>query len=191
MRIFYRSGHNGKPAAFLDRDGTLNRNRHGEYITKPEQFSLYSCTVKALKTLTDKGYQIIVLSNHSGIGRGYMTMETAKKINGMLAEQLIKAGVALSGIYICPHLPNAGCSCRKPADGLLKEALKDTGADLSRSFVAGDSSGDLKLAEAAGLPGFLVLTGAGLRTLKKHSGAKKFGTLLSLAKAMPCADKNL
>ena len=188
MKIFHSRRNNGRPAAFLDRDGTLNRNRHGEYVTRPDQFSLYSCTIQALKLLTDKGYQIIVLSNHSGIGRGYMTLETAKEINGMLAEQLIQAGVALSGIYICPHLPSAGCVCRKPSDGLLKEALKDTRADMSRSFVAGDSSGDLKLAEAAGIPGFLVLTGAGLRTLKKNSGVRKFGTLLSLAKAMPCVN---
>lgn len=192
MRLFINAINNaGKPAAFLDRDGTINRNRRGEYITKPEQFELYDGTIDALRLITEKGYQIIVISNHSGIGRGYMSMETAKEINGILASRLIKAGIALSGIYICPHLPDEGCSCRKPKDGLLREAANELKANLGQSFIAGDSSGDLKLADAANLPGYLVLTGAGRHTAKKHLETGKFGTLLSLAKYLPFAkEKN-
>lgn len=188
MRIFLNASSDLKekrPAAFLDRDGTINRNRHGEYITRPDQFELYSCALPALRLISQKGYRIIVLSNHSGIGRGYMTQETAKEINLMLARQMEKAGIELSGIYICPHLPDAGCQCRKPKTGLMSEALQDINTDMEHSFIAGDSSGDMRLAAAAGLPGYLVLTGAGRLTAAKMPEAKKYGTLLSLAKALP------
>lgn len=185
MRLFLDKKYSGKPAAFLDRDGTINQNRRGEYIVESKQFKLYKCTIKALQLLTQKGYQIVVLSNHSGIGRGYMTQNTAEKINKKMSDMLISAGIALSGIYICPHKPEASCTCRKPKDGLLKEAISDLNINLRHSFVAGDSAGDIKLAYGVNLPSFLVLTGAGLHTSKKFPEANKFGTLLSLAKAIP------
>jgi len=127
------------------------------------------------------------LSNHSGIGRGYMTERTAKDINFKMASQLKEAGIDLAGIYVCPHLPDAGCECRKPKTGLLDEALQDIKTDMKHSFIAGDSSGDMRLAAAAGLPGYLVLTGAGRHTASKMPEIRKFGTLLALAKAMPQA----
>lgn len=188
MRIFLNAGIGGKekkPAAFLDRDGTINRNRHGEYITRPDQFELYLYAIPALRMISQKGYRIIVLSNHSGIGRGYMTLETAKEINLMLARQMEQAGIKIAGIYVCPHLPDAGCVCRKPKTGLLYEAMQDFGTDMEHSFIAGDSSGDMRLAAESGLPGYLVLTGAGRITAEKMPSVKKYGTLLSLAKALP------
>lgn len=170
------------PAAFLDRDGTINRNIKGKYINKPEQFDFYNGTFEALELLSKKGYNIVVLSNHSGIGRGYMTLETAEKINLKMVNMLARKNINLSGIYICPHLPDADCACRKPKDGLLKEALADMDIDTENSFVAGDSSGDLKLAENVKIPGYLVLTGAGTHTVKKYPNALKYKNLLSLAK---------
>ena len=186
MRIFLeKNKFQGRPAAFLDRDGTINRNIRGEYIICPKQFELYRYSIQALRLLTEKGYQIIVLSNHSGIGRGYMSLETAKEINLGMATKFKQEGIAISGIYICPHLPDEGCGCRKPLAGMLKEAISDLNPDLKHSFIAGDSSGDLKLAESSGLPGYLVLTGAGRYTAQKHSEARKYGTLLTMAKDMP------
>lgn len=186
MRIFLEKNNcQGRPAAFLDRDGTINRNIRGEYIVSPNQFDFYKYSIPALRLMTEKGYQIIVLSNHSGIGRGYMSLETAKEINLGMAMKFRQEGIAISGIYICPHLPNEGCACRKPLIGMLNEAINDLSPDLHHSFIAGDSSGDLKLAKAAGLPGYLVLTGAGRYTAQKHSEAKKYGTLLALSKDIP------
>ena len=190
MRIFLGARYKtARPTAFLDRDGTINRNRHGEYITRPDQFELYDCTIPALKMIEEKGYQLVVLSNHSGIGRGYMSLETAIEINTKMTEQLKKAGVNIAGIYVCPHLPDAGCDCRKPKTGLLDEAISEIPADLKHSFVAGDSAGDIRLAAAANIPSYLVLTGAGRRTAAKFPEVRKYGTLLSLARSLPDVSK--
>ena len=113
------------PAAFLDRDGTLTRNRRGVYVTKPGSLHLYSRTARALRLLAGKGYRLIVLTNQSGVARGYLTLSTAKKINLRLRAMLAKKGVKISAAYFCPHGPGEGCSCRKPRIGLVKEALKD------------------------------------------------------------------
>ncbi|PIU19345.1 MAG: hypothetical protein COT18_07970 [Elusimicrobia bacterium CG08_land_8_20_14_0_20_59_10] len=174
----------GAPAAFLDRDGTLNRNRHGQYITRPGQLRLYARASAALKLLARKGYLLVVITNQSGIGRGYMTMAVSKAINLKLVGELRRKGVRLDAVYFCPHVPGDNCSCRKPAPGLAQEAAADGSLDLERSFVAGDKASDLEFAVRAGLKGHLVLTGAGRKTaarLKK----KAFRDILSLAKAMP------
>ncbi|MCX5791123.1 MAG: HAD family hydrolase [Elusimicrobia bacterium] len=179
-----RRGPAGAPAAFLDRDGTLNRNTHGVYITRPEQLKLYARVPAALKLLAKKGYRLIVLSNQSGVGRGYMTLAAARAISLELVEQLRREGVELDAVYFCPHAPSEGCACRKPAPGLLEEALADRRLDLRRSFVAGDKASDLRLALRAGLKGYLVMTGAGKAAAAagKHAA---FRDLLALARAVP------
>ncbi|MEI7528146.1 MAG: HAD family hydrolase [Elusimicrobiota bacterium] len=186
-----RRGPANAPAAFLDRDGTLNRNRHGVYITRPEQIKLYARVPAALRLLAKKGYRLIVLSNQSGIGRGYMTEAASLAINLKLVALLRGEGVALDAIYFCPHAPEARCACRKPAPGLLEEALADSRLDLRRSFVAGDKGSDLRLARRAGLKGYLVRTGAGkaAAAAEKHAA---FRDLLALARAVPdLKDKEL
>ncbi|OGS14907.1 MAG: hypothetical protein A2234_10815 [Elusimicrobia bacterium RIFOXYA2_FULL_58_8] len=171
------------PAAFLDRDGTLNQNRHGAYITRPEQLKLYARVPAALKLLSKKGYRLIVITNQSGIARGYMTAAAAKAINLKLVKDLRGKGIKLDGIYFCPHAPADKCACRKPAPGLLKEAAADRPIDLRRSFVAGDKACDLRLARRAGLKGYLVLTGNGREApaaTRKHG----FSDLLALARGV-------
>lgn len=178
----------GAPAAFLDRDGTLNRNRHGRYISRPGQLRLYARAAEALRLLARKGYLLVVITNQSGIGRGYMTMAVSKAINLKLVGELRREGVRLDAIYFCPHVPGDNCSCRKPAPGLAHEAAASGRLDLERSFVAGDKSSDLEFAGRAGLKGYLVLTGGGRKTaarLKKRA----FRDILSLAKAMPEINK--
>lgn len=174
------------PAAFIDRDGTLNRNRHGVYVTRPEQLVLYSRVPAALKLLAAKGYRLIVLTNQSGIARGYMTAAASRAINLKLVRLLRREGVTLDGIYFCPHGPAANCACRKPAPGLLKEAAADSPIEMRGSFVAGDKDCDLRLARRAGLKGYLVMTGGG-RAAAASRGAPGFRDLLSLARAVPAA----
>lgn len=183
-----RGGRAGAPAAFLDRDGTINRNRHGVYITRPGQLELYANSAEALRLLAAKGYRLVLISNQSGIGRGYMTLAEAKKINLRLEELLESEGIELDGVYICPHTPEARCRCRKPATGLLEEAAADMKVDLDRSFMAGDKASDIELARRAGIKGWLVLTGGG-RAAAIKSGIKAFRDLLSLAKHIPDANK--
>ncbi|OGR95132.1 MAG: hypothetical protein A2016_11130 [Elusimicrobia bacterium GWF2_62_30] len=174
----------GTPAVFLDRDGTINRNRHGQYITLPAQLRLYARAPEALKLLAGKGYLLIVLTNQSGIGRGYMTPAVSRAINLKLVDDLRREGAFLDAVYFCPHTPDDGCGCRKPATGLLEEAAASGRIDLARSFVAGDKRSDLELARRAGLKGHLVLTGAG-RQAAARTGKRAFRDLLALARAVP------
>lgn len=170
------------PTAFLDRDGTINRDRAGTYITRTSQLKLYSRAPEALRLMTRKGYRIVVVTNQSGVARGYMTLKTSLAINKKLLAELRRAGARLDAVYFCPHAPSEKCACRKPAAGLILEALKDRPADMPRSFMAGDKDSDLRLARNAGLKGFLVLTGQGGRAASRARG---YRNLLALARALP------
>lgn len=172
------------PTAFLDRDGVLNWNRRGTYITLPAQLKLYSLAAAALRLIARKGYRIVVLTNQSGVARGYMTMSCAKRINLKLVRELRLQGAKINAIYFCPHSPEDKCLCRKPEPGLITEALKDHPADLPKSFMVGDKKCDLDLARRAGLTGYLVLTGQ-WRSANTRDIKKGYRDLLSLARELP------
>jgi len=175
------------PTAFLDRDGTLNRDRAGVYITRPSQLKIYAGAPAALRLISAKGYRIVVITNQSGVGRGYMTLAASKAINLKLVRELRLAGAGVDAVYFCPHGPGEKCACRKPAPGLIREAAKDSPADIARSFVAGDKRSDLELAKNSGLKGFLVLTGQGKAAA---GGAPAYRTLSALARALPDLSEN-
>ncbi len=170
------------PTAFLDRDGTINRDRAGVYITSPSALKIYSGAPAAVKLLNAKGYRVVVITNQSGIGRGYMTMAASRRINARLLRELKRAGARIDAVYFCPHRPDEKCACRKPAPGLIREALRDRPADMTRSFIAGDKDSDLELAANAGLKGLLVLTGQGRAA---SLPAKRYRDLAALARALP------
>ncbi len=176
------------PTAFLDRDGTLNRDRAGAYVTRTSQLKIYAAAPAALRLISEKGYRIVVITNQSGIARGYMTLAGSRAINLRLVRELGLKGARVDAIYFCPHGPGENCACRKPATGLIREAVRESPADMSRSFVAGDKGSDLLLAKKAGLKGFLVLTGQGKAC---EAGAPAYKDLLALARALPdlSADK--
>lgn len=184
MRAWPESVKKGKavPTAFIDRDGTLNRDRAGAYITRPSQLKIYAGAPAALKLIAAKGYRIVVLTNQSGVARGYMTLAGAIAINLRLVRDLRLQGARVDAVYFCPHGPGENCACRKPATGLIREAAKDSPADMARSFVAGDKGSDLQLAEKAGLKGYLVLTGQGKSAA---AGAAAHKDLPALARALP------
>ena len=170
------------PTAFLDRDGTINRDRAGIYITRPSQLKIYAAAPGALRLISAKGYRIVVITNQSGVSRGYMTLAESKAINLKLLSELRRAGARIDAVYFCPHGPDEKCACRKPAPGLIREAVKDSPADMARSFMAGDKKCDLQLAKNAGLKGLLVLTGQGKSAAGK---APAYRNLLALARALP------
>jgi len=155
------SGRKKAPAAFLDRDGTIIHDRPGFYLTDPRGIRIYASAVKALKLLSGLGYRLIVLTNQSAVGRGYMTLARSKAVNLELNRRLERRGVRLDAIYFCPHAPDAGCACRKPAGGLVREALKRGRIDLPRSFVIADKASDMRLADSFGMGSILVRTGHG------------------------------
>lgn len=178
------SKHQEAPTAFLDRDGTINRDRAGVYITRPAQLKLYARAPAAIRLLTAKGYRVVVLTNQSGVGRGYMTLKASLAISRKLVLDLRRAGARVDAVYFCPHGPDQACRCRKPATGLLEEAAVHFPYDKKTSFVAGDRNSDLKLARNAGLKALPVLTGQ-WRSLPPAAARRAHKDLLALARALP------
>jgi D-glycero-D-manno-heptose 1,7-bisphosphate phosphatase len=149
----------GKPAIFLDRDGTLNEGVG--YVNHESRFRLFPWTVEAIRTIRDEGFLAVMVTNQSGVGRGYFSEEMLREIHADFQRLLEAAGTALDGIYYCPHRPDEGCECRKPKPGMLLRAAKDLGCDLSRSWMIGDNESDLKTAWSVGARAALVRTGDG------------------------------
>lgn len=142
---------------FLDRDGTLNPDPG--YIKSPDQFELFPGVPEALATLKAAGARLIVVTNQSGIARGYFSVDDLDRIHAKLRQLLNAAGVSLDAIYYCPHHPDEGCRCRKPEPGMIDQAMHDHGLDLSRSYVIGDHARDMQLAKRIGAKSVFVTTG--------------------------------
>lgn len=148
-------------AVFLDRDGTINVDKN--YLYRTEDFEFLPGAVDALKMLQSAEYLLIIITNQSGIGRGYYTEEDFLKLNEYMKAELSKAGVNISAVYYCPHLPDAQveryrkvCTCRKPATGLFEQAVRDFNIDLSKSFAVGDKLRDCSICSKSDCGGFLI-----------------------------------
>jgi histidinol-phosphate phosphatase family protein len=140
---------------FLDRDGTLVRD--AGYPNQPEHYELLPGVGAALRRLRDTGYRLAIVTNQSGIGRGLFGEDDFERFQATLLADLARAGVAIERTYHCPHVPDAGCGCRKPAPGMLWRAREELGADLAASWVVGDSVVDVGLAARAGCVGAVWL----------------------------------
>lgn len=130
-------------AVFLDRDGTMAKDVH--YCSDPADFQLFPNTAKAVKLLNEHDFKVIVITNQSGIARGYFTEETLAQIHEKMKGELAKESAWVDAIYYCPHHPDDNCNCRKPKPKLLLQAVKDFDIDLERSFVVGDLQMDVDL----------------------------------------------
>ena len=157
----------GKPAIFLDRDGTLNESVG--YVNHASRFHLFPWSVDAVRLVRDEGYLAVMVTNQSGVGRGFYPDELLTSIHGELEAKLEKAGTGLNGIYYCPHKPSDGCECRKPKPGMLQRASDELDIDLERSWIVGDTITDLEAGWAAGTRGALVRTGFGEGSLEFES----------------------
>jgi heptosyltransferase-2 len=142
---------------FLDRDGTLNPDPG--YIRSPEQFELFPGVPQALARLKQAGAQLIVVTNQSGIARGFLSTGDLQRVHGKMRGLLEAAGVSLDAIYVCPHHPDEGCSCRKPKTGMIDQAVRERQVDLARSYFIGDHARDIQLAKRIGSKSLLVTTG--------------------------------
>lgn len=154
------------PAVFLDRDGTINVEV--DYLRSPEQLELIPGARGALRALQEAGYVLIVVTNQSGIARGYFDREALTEIHAALKRVLAEGGVELSAIEYCPHHPGSDdeslareCDCRKPKPGMLLRAAARLDIDLGRSWMIGDAERDLQAGLAAGVRPILVQTGKG------------------------------
>jgi D-glycero-D-manno-heptose 1,7-bisphosphate phosphatase len=145
-------------AVFLDRDGVINENRE-DYVKSVDELKFLPGSVQAISRLTTAGFRVIIISNQQGVGRGLIQHDTLEQINDVLHAELASVGSEISGIYYCPHLKEENCACRKPKPGLLLQAAKDLGFDVSDSVFVGDSAGDMEAGQAAGCQTILVLSG--------------------------------
>jgi len=146
---------------FLDRDGTLIDDPG--YLRDPDQVRLLPGVANALGRLQRGGFKPIVVTNQSGIGRGLISPEEFSSVMARLGQLLQDEGVTLAGSYHCPHLPQAGCDCRKPGLALYLQAIDDNAVDPAASWWLGDRLSDVSPAVALGGRGVLLETGEGLR----------------------------
>lgn len=145
--------------ALLDRDGTLIRNI--DFLADPDRVELLPGTAEALRRLRKLGFGLVVISNQSGVGRGLVRLDQLAAVNARLVELLAADGVALDGLYFCPHVSEDDCHCRKPRPGMVEQAVRDLHFDPALSIVIGDNVCDLDLARTLGIPAILVRTGHG------------------------------
>lgn len=155
-----------KPAIFLDRDGVINVEQ--SYITSAKDLHIYDYVKNCIDTIHEKGYYAIVISNQSGIARGIIPEQELLLMNEMIGSQ-----TGVDAIYCCPHYEKGivdtyskACDCRKPKTGLINQAVKDFGIDLSGSYMVGDRAGDILTGKNAGIRTVLVNTGYGIEGME-------------------------
>lgn len=149
----------------LDRDGVLNREApDAGYIREPAEFFWLPGALEALAMLRRAGVCLSVATNQSGVGRGLMTLAQLEAVHDRMRSEAAHSGGALDAVLFCPHAPEDGCTCRKPAPGLIRQALARSGFTAAESLVVGDDGRDLEAAARAGVNAVLVRTGKGRRT---------------------------
>jgi D-glycero-D-manno-heptose 1,7-bisphosphate phosphatase len=164
----------GRPAIFFDRDGTLSYEVG--YVNHLSRFRLLPYAIDAVRVVNASGRLAVLVTNQAGVARGYFPESLIHEVHARVRADMEAGGAHLDGIYACVHHPSVGeppyrqdCECRKPRPGLLRQAEKELGADLSRSWMIGDRHGDLAVAWAAGARAALVKTGYGLGELAWHA----------------------
>lgn len=150
-----------RKAVFLDRDGTINIEKN--YLYKIEDFEFLPGVFEALKLIQKKGYLLIIISNQSGIGRGFYTEKDFEVLTDWMLKKLKLEGIIINGIYYCPHHPNASkqkykinCRCRKPGIAMFEKAIEDFNIELEKSYVVGDKFRDCKICMQSKCKGFLI-----------------------------------
>lgn len=167
-------------AVFLDRDGTINREV--QYLSRVSDLELIKGAARGIVMLNRAGFRVIVVTNQSGVARGFFDEQRVLEINRALSLMLEKQGARIDAWYYCPHHPAEGqgeyctvCSCRKPATGMVEQACRQYPVDVSKSFVVGDTLRDMKLAWNCGMSAVLVKTGHGkdaLAGMEPHVAAR-------------------
>ncbi len=142
-----------KPAIFIDRDGTVNRDC--PYCRNAEEIEIYQDIFHPLEELS-REYYIIMVTNQSGVSRGYFTEQDLEGMHRKIRNEVEGHGGRIDAVYHCPHLPGAGCRCRKPGIGMIRDAMRDFDIDMSRSFFVGNSKADMEAGRRAGIPTICV-----------------------------------
>ena len=154
-------------AIFIDRDGTLIVDK--DYLHKPEEVEFFKGAVAALKRGVDAGFEIVMVTNQSGVGRGYFTLEDVEKVHEHIARELLTEQVSMLEVYVAPEAPDAPSRGRKPSPQFLFDARDEYGIDLKRSYMIGDKLIDLECGWNAGVrKSLLVRTGYGAKVEQKE-----------------------
>ena len=180
-----------KAIVLLDRDGTVIVEK--KFLADPDGVELIPGSARAIKRLKKAGYAVAIVTNQSGVGRGYYTLAQMKATNARTLQVLRKAGARIDSLEWCPHHPEAEvrkyrrmCNCRKPAPGMAIRAARKAGATLKGVIVVGDRLVDVELGQMLGGRGILVLTGYGRKhkALARKTGVKPDAVVGNLAKAV-------
>ena len=156
------------PTVFLDRDGVLSEEK--SYVCKAEEFSVFSYTKECIRKIKEKGYLAIVVTNQSGVARGFFSEKTLQEMNFYLTKE-----IGVDAVYYCPHHPQGKievyrqeCKCRKPKAGMIEKACHDFQIDMKKSYMVGDRASDILLGQNAGLTTILLESGYGTKRLEQE-----------------------
>ena len=179
----------GRPAVFLDRDGTINVEKN--YLHRIEDFQFIPGAPEAIRQLNRAGYLVLVVTNQSGVARGFFSLAEVEALHRHMSGCLAEYGAKIDGYYVCPHHPTEGqgawrqqCKCRKGEPGLLLQAAAEHNIDLSRSYMIGDKEADIEAGEKAGCTSLLVLTGYGRETRQALLSANRVKSFADLQAAV-------
>jgi len=180
----------GKRAIFLDRDGVINVDNG--YVSVVDDFEFIDGVIESLQLLKEKGYLIVVITNQSGIARGYFTEEQFHTLTEWMDWSLADRGVDLDGIYYCPHHAEHGlgkykvdCECRKPKAGMINEAVEELNIDIKQSILVGDKLSDIQAGISAGITtNYLVRTGKTITEQGEQSASAVYDDLASVVKSL-------
>jgi D-glycero-D-manno-heptose 1,7-bisphosphate phosphatase len=161
-----------RPIVVLDRDGVINHDSD-HYIKSLDEFVPIAGSLEAMGRLSHEGWRIFVATNQSGLARGLFDLQTLHAMHNKLQVMLEELGGTIEAVFFCPHGPENGCLCRKPAPGLLQDIAHRVGGQLTNVPVIGDSHRDLVAAMSVGARPILVKTGKGEKTLKAHQSGEK------------------
>ena len=148
---------NDRKFVFLDRDGTIILDKH--YLSDPNLIEFMPGAINGLLKLQQNNFSLLVVTNQSGIARGYFDLDAYNQVNERFEYLLAQEGIVLEAVYYCPHHPDDGCNCRKPRPGMALKAAKEHNIDFSHAFVLGDKSSDIGLAKQIGAKGILLSDG--------------------------------
>jgi D-glycero-D-manno-heptose 1,7-bisphosphate phosphatase len=154
----------GARLVMIDRDGVINEDS-GEFIKSVAEWRPIPGSLEAIASLHRAGWQVVVVTNQSGVGRGLYDEATLAQIHEHMRSRVRAAGGELAGVYYCPHLPDAGCDCRKPKPGMFRALEHDLGVSVVGAPYIGDRISDVEAAEAVGARPMLVRTGTGAATV--------------------------
>jgi len=156
-------------AIFLDRDGVINKDKN--YLYRKEDFEFIDGVFEACQYFQKLGYQLIVVTNQSGIARGYYQKQDFHKLNQWMIEQFSDEGIKILDVFFCPHGPESTCNCRKPKPGMLLEAKIKYNIDMGSSWIIGDKEADVSAANASGISNtILVKTGHDIDEANSRAG---------------------